>query len=481
MSDPSAIQLPVHQALTSDMLLGLKPSAPKSRSYRISVPPLNKNVFIPGDQMIFELPTGRKGTWLDQSQSYLKFSVQFASTVACAPLGSGIYLENTAYNFIQRLDIYNSSNLLETINEYGQLANFLLDTSLTQSDKAGLSPMIGSNAFTYTNSVNAVYAQFMNTQSVQVPGDRSGQSVASVAIATGINTAIPYTFCLPVLSGVVGVNSSKMLPVGQIVNPIRCEFYLSNVNDAIYAGTFGAGATWQLVNVEFVACYVELTDSSMDMTIPPDEANYISTTTYRQTSATIPLATAGEFTNMLPFRCSSLTAIYARFRNQSGRVNGLNATAGYSKSSSVNPNLSQYYFRIGSSMYPNKPVYLMSSTTGSGAEGYAELLKSFHALSASIGNSAITYQNYNVATTATLGFAQAYLPVAKTAALNPDTFGNAFAIGLELQSFSNRNDTILSGISTLNSQVFFTGFIMVLQLVELIIVILLQIFSLKWI
>jgi hypothetical protein len=108
-------------------------------------------------------------------------------------------------------------------------------------------------------------------------------------------------------------------------------------------------------------------------------------------------------------------------------------------------------------MYPNKPVYLMSSTTGSGAEGYAELLKSFHALSASIGNSAITYQNYNVATTATLGFAQAYLPVAKTAALNPDTFGNAFAIGLELQSFSNRNDTILSGISTLNSQVFFTG------------------------
>ena len=63
MSDPSAIQLPVNQALTSDMLLGLKPSAPKSRSYRISVAPLNKNIFQPGDQMIFELPTGRRGTW----------------------------------------------------------------------------------------------------------------------------------------------------------------------------------------------------------------------------------------------------------------------------------------------------------------------------------------------------------------------------------------------------------------------------------
>ena len=45
MSDPSAILLPVHQALTSDMMLGLKPSAPKSRSYRISVAPLNGSIF----------------------------------------------------------------------------------------------------------------------------------------------------------------------------------------------------------------------------------------------------------------------------------------------------------------------------------------------------------------------------------------------------------------------------------------------------
>ena len=456
MSDPSAIQLPVNQALTSDMCLGLKPSAPKSRSYRISVAPLNKNVFAPGDQIIFELPTGRKGTWLDQSQSFIKFSVQFTSTAACAVGGTGIYVDNTAYSFIQRLDIYNSSNLLETINEYGQLANFLIDTSLTQSDKAGLSPMVGCNTSTVLNSVGA-FAQFNNIATIQVPGDRSGQSFASTTTLAGFGAAIPYTFCLPVLSGIVGVNASKMLPVGQISNPIRCEFYLSAVNDAIYSGTVGAGANWQLINVEFDVCYVELNDSSLDLIMQPDECQYISTSTYRQTSATIPLATAGEFTNMLPFRCSSLTSIYARFRNQSGSLQGANPSAAYRKSSSINPNLASYYFRVGSSMYPNKPVYLMSSQSGTGAEGYAELMKSFHALSSSIGNSAITYQNYNVASTATLGFAQAYTYKAKNTAVVSDTFANAFAIGLELQSFSNRNDTILSGISTLNSQVFFTG------------------------
>ena len=56
MSDPSAINLPVNVALTSDMMLGLKPSAPKSRSYRLNVSPLNKSIFVGLDQVIIEIP-----------------------------------------------------------------------------------------------------------------------------------------------------------------------------------------------------------------------------------------------------------------------------------------------------------------------------------------------------------------------------------------------------------------------------------------
>ena len=462
MSDPSALHIPVHQALTSDMLLGLKPSAPKSRSYRISIAPLNKSVFSPGDQIIFELPTGRKGTWLDQSQSFLKFSVQFAATAATAVGSTGIYLDNSAYSFIQRMDIYHSSNLLETVNEYGQLANFLMDTSLTISDKAGLSTLLGTNP--YSIQANTI-APAINTgiYPLSVPGDRSGLSCASVAVAAGIGTAIPYTFSLPLLSGVIGINASKMLPVGKLNSPIRVEMYLSANDDAIYYGTAAAGAVWQIVNVEFCACYVEIQDDSLDSNLGLGEQEYISTITYRQASTYMPAATSGEFTTLLPFRAASITALYARFRPFGTAVQGVNATAAYRKGASINPNLGSYYFRIGSSIYPNKPVYLINGTiTGTGGEAYAELLKSFHALSSTIGNTALTYQSYNVAATATQGFAQNYGPTAKTTAANTfatalDTHANAFAIGLECQSFSNRNDTILSGISTLNSQIYFTG------------------------
>ena len=87
MTDTSGLQIPLSKSLTSDMLYALKPSAPRSRSYRLSLPPLNKSIFTSNDQIIFEIQTGRKGTYLDQTQSYLKFGVQCSSTTAVPQQG----------------------------------------------------------------------------------------------------------------------------------------------------------------------------------------------------------------------------------------------------------------------------------------------------------------------------------------------------------------------------------------------------------
>jgi hypothetical protein len=463
MSDPSQINVPINTALTSDMMLGLKPAAPRSRSYRLSVAPLNKNVFTSVDQIVFELPTGRAGTWLDQSQTYLKFSVQCQTNTAITDTNimNGVNVENTAYSFFNRLDIYHSSNLLEQISEYGQLSNMLLDLQLSQSEKAGLSSLIGSNSntVTYTAPLSAVsvYNSSLSgsvtalpigpTRSLCVPGDRSGQSLLST---TTINTAAPFTFCLPVLSGVIGVNASKMLPLGKLSSPLRLEFYTAANDDAIYYGSAGAGATWQIINVELCCCYVELLDNFDN----DRGTQYISTSTYRNSSTNLPAATSGEFTTLLPFRAASIKALYARFLPFVGAAQG-GANAAYRKSASINPNISSYYFRVGSSIYPNKPVFLISGQQQSGAEGYAELIKSFHALSSTQGNTSLLYNQYNVCATARGGWAANFTP--STQLITPGTHNNSFAIGLELESFSNRNDTILSGVSTLNSQIYFNA------------------------
>jgi hypothetical protein len=275
MSDSSSLNLPISIGMSSDFLLGLKTAAPKSKSNRISISPLNKSVFRGGDQIILEIPTGRRGTWLDQSQSFLKFSIQCQATAAVGVGGSGIYLDNSAYSFISRFDLFHGSNLLETITEYGQLANFLIDTSLTQSDKAGLSPLIGSNPYStiVSNTAFAAGATFTaasNYQStvttLQTAGDRSGLSMAAT---TAIDGSISYSFAIPLLSGCVGVNASKCLPLGKLNAPLRMELYLESNDNAVYYGTAGAGAIWQMNNVEFVGCFVEIEDSLMDYQVQP--------------------------------------------------------------------------------------------------------------------------------------------------------------------------------------------------------------------
>jgi hypothetical protein len=489
MTDPSGMQIPLNKSLTSDMMLGLKPTAPKSRSYRLSLPAMNKSVFTANDQIVFEIPTGRKGTWLDQTQSYLKFGVQCTTGTACSPGGSGVYIENTAYSFFQRQDIYHSSNLLESQNEVGQLANFLIDHSLSASQKAGLSTMIGSNPhYTYSsantipsisqtqvtagigaNTLTYTYNPYSYVSGTplagggatsgvfltQSPGDRSGLSIATNQTFA---TSPVYNFTLPIISGVVGVNASKMLPLGKLGSPIRIELYTSANDDAIYYGSTGTGAIWQLVNVELELCYVEIDEDGFD---PHQEIDYISTQSYRQTSATLPAAYGSEWTTLLPFRMYSLTALYARFRNQASAVQGVSGTAAYRKSSSINPNFSSYYARVGAAVYPNKPVYLINGLlSGSGAEAYAELLKSFHSLASITGDPAIRANEYNVAASAYANgqWNLAYIPSSKTLG-NIDTFSNAFSIGMEFQTFSNKSDVICSGISTNNTQMFFTGVI----------------------
>jgi hypothetical protein len=462
MTDTSQYPIPLSKAVPSKMQYGLNPSAPTSRSYRTSIAPQNGSTFSPQSQVILEIPTGRgKNMYLDQSQCYYKFSVQVSTTAASSVGGAGVYVDNSANSFIAQQYVYNGGNQLEFINQYGQLANYLIDNTMSKSQKAGMAGMIGANSYTNLACVatNAAvsYGGSASTSIInQIEGDRSGMSLAGT---TTIGTSPCYTFTLPILSGIIGANSSKMLPLSALKAPLRIELFLAAADDALYSGTSGAGCTYQIVNFELITTTVEI-DSEMPLQ-DPQRPIYISTSSYRQANASLASTQASEWTTILPFKFTSMNSLYARFRNMASSVQGANSTAGYRLSSSINPNISNFYLRIGQSLVPNKPVYLMNGyLVGSGAEGLAEIQKSFHSLSSITGEPAYSAKEYNVsATTYSNGqWLLANVPGSKAAG-NIDTFANAFSIGLELQSFANVSDTILCGVNTQNTQIFFTAVI----------------------
>jgi len=83
--------------------------------------------------------------------------------------------------------------------------------------------------------------------------DRTGNSIP----ASG-----RLTVCLPIISGVTGTLSDKMLPSGKLASDIRLEFTLENLlNSVIYAAQ-AATTGWTIVSSEIEAQIVELSEES---------------------------------------------------------------------------------------------------------------------------------------------------------------------------------------------------------------------------
>jgi hypothetical protein len=420
MTDNSMF-VPNHQAVTSDSLFALKPSAVRSRSYRASIAPTNKSTFAANDMAIFYVPAGRRGTFLDTAQSYVRMTVKNGDGT------NQIIMDCNASCFINRLDVFHGSNMLETIQAYNVLYQYLLDFQLNASQKTGLSSMYGLG---------------------QLATSRAGGIIGPNA---------QFTAAMPLLSATVGLGSDKFLPIGQLSDDIRLEFSFEANNTAVSYQTTGgsaaaAGGNWSIVNMELDLCIVELSDEGMSMVnsvTPFNEPVYLHGNSWRHYTSSLPASSTGTYSTLVPARFASLKTLLCLPR----RGTEISNVSGFSLSSRVNPNIAQYWWRIGAYIIPQKSVNLINSaTTGGYGEGFAEIQKSFHSLNNADSASSLTFALYNTADAAdaTVG-----LGGVTAVAAGVNSFGNAFAISQELESFANRSDVIISGINTLQSQVFF--------------------------
>ncbi len=413
----SSVLLPNQVGLTSDCLFNLKPSAVRSRSYRASVLPTNKTVFNPTDTCIIYVPGGRRNTYLDVGQSYIRFSVKNNDTTA----SNAMYMDGCAASVINRLDVFHGSNLLETIQAYNVLANYILDMQASQSQRTGLSNIYGFNA----------------------SGDRFGASIAS-------NASKFQTFCMPIFSGVVGVLADKMLPIGMLSDDIRLEITFEQATLGVVSAS-AQSSPWTVCDVQLELCIVELSDEGEEMVrgiTSPENPIYLHGSSWRHYVSTLATGTSGGFSTLVPARFASLKQIALCPRRNADQVQ-----SSYAIASRINPNIQYYWWRIGSSVIPNKAVYLENAQNTSGyGEAYAELLTAWHALHTT-ANSTCLGTEYNVYDAAPTG-AATYVQTAAEA-VGSTTYKNGFVIAQELESFAQRNDLLLSGMNTLSSQVFF--------------------------
>ena len=410
MTDTESL-IPNNQAITSDLDFKLKPSACRSRSYRASILPTNKSTFNPTDTCIIYIPGGRRNTYLDCGQSYMRMTIKNTDP-------AGVFcLDNAATCVINRLDVFHGSNLLETIQSYNVLTSYILDLQASQSQRLGLANIYGFDA----------------------KGDRQGISFAIGA---------QQTFCLPIFSGVIGVLSDKMLPIGLLADDIRIEITFETLAQAVCQTALMTNGSYQILDLQLELTIVELSDEGENMVRNnyqyPEMPLYLHGSSWRHYTSQLP-ASAGGYSTLVPARFASLKQLALCPR----RSVEVASTTSYSIGSRINPNFAYYWFRIGSAIVPPKAVYLENSgNTGGYSEAYAELLKSWHDLHTTANSTALGLE-YNVGDATITNCPQ----------VGPQTgvlsYGNGFVIAQEMESFAQRSDVLLSGMNTLSSQIFF--------------------------
>lgn len=149
-----------------------KPPAAPAANIRVSVPPHNKDVFTRGNETImFNIPCGKRGQYLNTRMSYLKFeldvtlhdlkntpkspleeirgravkgallahhdrmhSIHVSSDNLAKEAAHVLALDGGAHSLFSSLEVYHGTNLLEQIREYSTIYQLMLDTAVGSTE-----------------------------------------------------------------------------------------------------------------------------------------------------------------------------------------------------------------------------------------------------------------------------------------------------------------------------------------------------------
>jgi len=191
---------------------------------------------------------------------------------------------------------------------------------------------------------------------------------------------------------------------------------------------------------------------------------YLHGKSYRHYVSTLPAASAGQFSTLVPQRFASTCGLIILPR-RSTEISGTYVSTSYSIGSRINPNIDSYWLRLGSLVVPQKNIILKntSNTIGGYSEAFFEIQKFFHGTNHPDLTGCIPFNYYNVSDNvvadATVGLGGVIAPLNPFAglsnALANTTYKHGFALAINLETYSQKSDVIISGVNTLSQQTFF--------------------------
>ena len=380
-------------SVSSQCIFDRKAKSLPVKKTRVSLQPSGGNSsFSAQEQIEINIPSSRMGQFLNSQNTVLRYKITAGDVTAV--------LDHDGSCVIQRIEVYNGSQLLENLNNY----NVLYATMMDMQYDGGL--LIAPLTITHGTSGADLYT-------------------GATVVAAGVEIA------MPLLSSVCGMLSSdKMLPLYKLSNGIRIVLTLASDNTALVqpavATTFTVSEVYldtEIIELSSEAIQVvEMANKSIGSEIQ------IPVRQFQNFIYTLPTGTAGnsEYVSQIDARFSSCNGIVFCPRN------GTSSALGNSVSSRVNP-YSKFQVRIGSSYYPPKPLEKFN-------EFFIETQKYMHSLNSldNFGSVNATVYSKN-----------------DTADLADET--NKFFLALDLEAYPNKSELLYDGVSTINDSIYIMG------------------------
>ena len=400
-------------------------SAPARRYLTQIQPQGGTGSYNPGDTITINIPT-RANTALIPSESYLRGNFNLiasgASTSSC--------LESCGWHqFIQRIRVFHGSNLLEDIDNYGQLAKILYDYQAPEDAVKGrFSNTTGTNE--QYSAVGVAAAALLNARSVN-----RGAALGALAAAT-----TTYPFAINLVSLVGALAGEKYLPLWEMTAaPLRVEIVLQSSLIRAMMVEGGSGLNFTATGVNYCGEFLELNDSSI-AAIKAGSSNPLQMVlpSYRSytNSASVPATTQTQVSFPIPAKFSSLKNIFVATRTTAGlaaQYPSSHCAFGVGSSNSIG-----YQFRVGSEVLP-------STAPTSFPEIYNEAVKCFGSLAD---------MNLQPSIDATAFQLNAPNTVAGLVEASTEDSG-AFLIGIDMEIYQNADKaSIFSGTNTNTSDIF---------------------------
>lgn len=273
--------------------------------------------------VVFDIPAGVRGQYIDTRQSSLTFRATYTVTNAGSACGvATAQLRAGAASFFDRLETLGpAGNILESIAEHGVVFDTLTQLQMSNSDRDGVGLLYGFDASTtITADGHALPA------------------LSGSGTALTLNNTQTNSYAIPVLSASLGAAASRFFPIGAVPR-MQIQYTTSSVLPISIVGgaTVTTAGTFQVTLSDFVLNlqYISLPERAQAMLEQGlhDGKYYLQGNSYRCTTGSLPASVTGFNSVLTGLRASSLKSFFARFvelnsaNNKNGKYNSKNPLA----------------------------------------------------------------------------------------------------------------------------------------------------------